>query len=72
MEKVKVILCEKLIIENIEDTASRDLYSEWDSLTYLGIISALEDEFDIQVSEQNINNFDSIPNIIKIIEHASK
>lgn len=72
LNRIKDILCELLNLEFIEDDVSQDMYPEWDSIAYLNIISALEDEFGVQISEKNINNFDSIPKIIREIKHASE
>ena len=54
----------------IEDGARQEDYSEWDSLTYLRILSVLEDEFALQITSENINKFNSITNIVKEIESA--
>ena len=71
LKKVKGIICDSLVLESVENNATQEMYSEWDSLTYMGIISKLEEEFEIQISEDNINHFDSISNIIRIIERAA-
>lgn len=68
--RVKEILCEVLNLVTIDDNAEQSMYSEWDSLAYLSILSALEDEFKITVNENNINKFNSITNIIKEIENG--
>lgn len=69
-EKVKAIVMRVLNVESISDEAKRQDYGEWDSLAYLSIIANLENEFNVQVTPENINNFDSIPNILKEIEHV--
>jgi len=71
LKKVKGIICDSLVLESVENNATQEMYSEWDSLAYMGIISKLEEEFEIQISEDNINHFDSISNIIRIIERAA-
>ena len=38
IDKVKGILCDLLVLDSIEDNASQEMYSEWDSIAYLGII----------------------------------
>ena len=69
INRVKSILCEVLNLNSIEDNASTSMYTEWDSMAYLSIISLLEDEFGLCISEDNIDNFDSIPNIVKVIQN---
>ncbi|MDA1061200.1 MAG: acyl carrier protein [bacterium] len=65
IQRVKAILCEVLNLDTIDDHASRAMYPEWDSMAYLSVLSALEDEFQISITEDTINGFDSIPNILK-------
>ena len=62
--KIKEIICRVLNIDEIDDSAKQEDYIEWDSLAYLGIISELEDKFNINISSKNINNFDSVQNIL--------
>jgi acyl carrier protein len=64
LDKVKEIICEVLNIHDIDDTAKQEDFAEWDSLAYLSIISELEDQFEINVSSDNINSFDSVHNIM--------
>lgn len=68
LDKVKGILLDELNLETIEDQAKQEDYPEWDSLTYLRVIAALENDFGIEITSENINKFNSIPNIIKEIE----
>jgi acyl carrier protein len=56
----------------IEDDARQEDYSEWDSLTYLRILAAFEAEFNIQITPENINEFNSIPNIVEEITKCQK
>ena len=62
--KIKEIICRVLNIDEIDDSAEQEDYIEWDSLAYLSIISELEDKFNINISSKNINNFDSVQNIL--------
>ena len=62
--KIKEIICRVLNIDEIDDSAEQEDYIEWDSLAYLSIISELEVQFNINISSKNINNFDSIENIL--------
>ena len=64
LKKIKEIVCEVLNIDEIGDNAKQEDYIEWDSLAYLSIISELEDQFNVDISSKNINNFDSIQNIL--------
>ena len=64
LKKIKEIICEVLNIDEIDDYANQEDHIEWDSLAYLSIISELEDQFNISISSKNINNFDSVQNIL--------
>ena len=64
LKKIKEIVCEVLNIDEIDDNAKQEDYIEWDSMAYLSIISELEDQFNVDISSKNINNFDSIENIL--------
>lgn len=66
--KVRKLLMEELNVEVISDGAKREDFAEWDSLTYLRIIAALENTFGIEVTPENINNFYSLENIVHEIE----
>ena len=72
IDKVKSILVNELNLDMIEDDARQEDYSEWDSLTYLRILAAFEAEFNIQITPENINEFNSIPNIVEEITKCQK
>ena len=67
IERVKEILIEELNLDSVVDDATQEDYAEWDSLSYLRVIAALENEFGWEITPSNINNFNSIPNIVKEI-----
>jgi len=69
--KVKEILIDELNLESIENDAKQEDYPEWDSLTYMRIIAAIEDSFDIHITRENINNFNSVSNIVKEVEKCN-
>ena len=68
-EKVIAIVSNALNVKNIDLQSSQENTSEWDSLAYLSVISVMEEEFEIEISEKNINNFDSVKNILNEINH---
>ncbi|HBR15968.1 MAG TPA: hypothetical protein DD723_10610 [Candidatus Omnitrophica bacterium] len=70
-DRVKEILKNELNLEVLEDTAKQEDYPEWDSLTYLRIVAALESEFGIQITPDNINKFNSVLNIVEEIQKNS-
>lgn len=70
-EQVKEILIEELNLESITDDARQEDYAEWDSLTYMRIVAAIEDNFNVTITRENINNFNSVGNIVKEIEKVN-
>jgi len=70
-ERVKEILAEELNVESIENNANQVDYVEWDSLTYMRIIAAIESNFNIDITADNINHFNSVSNIVKEIEKSN-
>ena len=68
-QKVITLVSTALNVNSINLQSSQENTSEWDSLDYLSIISAMEEEFEIEISEKNINNFGSVINILNEINH---
>ena len=66
--RVKEVLRNELNLEAIEDDAKQEDYPEWDSLTYLRVVAALEDTFKIRITPENINKFNSVASIVDEIE----
>ena len=68
-QKVITLVSTALNVNSIDLQSSQENTSEWDSLAYLSVISAMEEEFEIEITEKNINNFDSVKNILNEINH---
>ena len=71
-EKVKSIVSEQLSIDNpdtitLETSLTEDL--EADSLDAVEVIMALEDEFGIEIPDEEAENFKTIADICKFIEN---
>ena len=72
-EKVKSIVSEQLSIDNpdtitLETSLTEDL--EADSLDAVEVIMALEDEFGIEIPDEEAENFKTIADICKFIENT--
>ena len=67
--KIITLLSNILNVKSIDLKSSQNDIPEWDSLAYLSIMSAVEEEFEIEITEKNINNFDSVKNILNEIDH---
>lgn len=74
LQHIQLIIAEELnvTIEKVEPEAAQENFPEWDSMAYLSILSNIEDEFEISVSEENIDNFGSIPQILNEIKKCQK
>ena len=64
-------MIDTLSVEVVDDDASQDSLHEWDSLGYLSIMSLIEEEFGIEIRQDNINNFGSISEIVSEIEKCN-
>ncbi|RDY25237.1 acyl carrier protein [Romboutsia weinsteinii] len=70
-EKIRAIIAEQLGIDNLEDIAlstslAEDL--EADSLDAVEVIMALEDEFGIEIPDEQAENFKTVGDICQFIE----
>lgn len=68
-QKVITLVSTALNVNSINLQSSQENTSGWDSLAYLSVMSLMEEEFEIEISEKNINNFGSVKNILNEINH---
>ena len=68
-QKVITLVSTALNVNSIDLQSSQENTSEWDSLAYLSVISTLEEEFEIEITEKNINNFGSVKNMLNEVNH---
>ncbi len=54
---------------NVSKDSSTETLSEWDSLAYMSILTEIELTYDVEITEENINNFDSVNSIVSIIQN---
>jgi acyl carrier protein len=55
-------------VENIDVDTKRDKIPAWDSLGVLSLIAALDEEFDIQLSENDILEMKSVESILELFK----
>lgn len=69
-EKVREILCEQLDLEEdtvtMESNIADDLGA--DSLDVVDMLMSLEDEFDVEIPDEEIENMKTVGNLVKYIE----
>jgi acyl carrier protein len=72
--RVRSIVAEALNLDSdeVHHGAVQEEFPEWDSMSYLTILSNIEDEFGVSVSEDNINKFGGISQITDEIKKCQK
>ena len=53
--------------KDVDAFSNVDNLPNWDSLAYMTVVAAVEDEFKIQVNQDNITEFDSVEKIVNMI-----
>ncbi|MBP0979055.1 MAG: acyl carrier protein [Oscillospiraceae bacterium] len=71
-EKIKKILCDQLDVEEenitIESNISDDLGA--DSLDIVDLVMSIEEEFDLEFQDEQIDNFKTVGDIVNYIERS--
>lgn len=69
-EKVREILCEQLDLEEDSVTMESNIADDLgaDSLDVVDMIMSLEDEFDIEIPDEEIENIKTVGSLVKYIE----
>ena len=73
LEKVKVILSEQFDVEEDKITADTDLQEDLgaDSLDVVDLLMSIEDEFDVEVPDEEIENIKTVGALVSYIEANS-
>ena len=74
LEKVKAILSEKFDVEEDSITPDTNLSEdlEADSLDVVDLLMSIEDEFEIEVPDEEIENIKTVDQLVKYIEANMK
>ena len=74
LEKVKAILSEQFDVEEDSITPDTNLSEdlEADSLDVVDLLMSIEDEFEIEVPDEEIENIKSLDQLVKYIEANMK
>ena len=67
-QKDIIKIVKNILNEKINLNSNQANCKNWDSMSYFSILSSLEKEFKIKISQKNFNKFDSIKNILKIVK----
>ncbi|MDD6251281.1 MAG: acyl carrier protein [Oscillospiraceae bacterium] len=73
LEKVKVILAEQFDVDESEILAETDLQQDLgaDSLDVVDLLMSLEDEFEVEIPDEEIENIKTVGEIVAYIEANS-
>ncbi len=73
LEKVKMILADQLEVEEDTITTDTDIQDDLgaDSLDVVDLIMSLEDEFEIEVPDEDIENLRTVGALVSYIESHS-
>lgn len=73
LEKVKAILAEQFDVEEDKITAETDLQEDLgaDSLDVVDLLMSIEDEFDVEVPDEEIENIKTVGTLVSYIEANS-
>ena len=73
LEKVKAILAEQFDVEEDKITAETDLQEDLgaDSLDVVDLLMSIEDEFDVEVPDEEIENIKTVGAFVSYIEANS-
>ena len=71
-EKVKEILCDQLDIAEDEVTLDTNIVEDLgaDSLDLVDFVMSLEDEFDKEIPDEDIENIKTVGDVVSYIENA--
>lgn len=72
-EKVREILCQQLDVEEenvtLESSIAEDLGA--DSLDVVDLVMSLEDEFSVEIPDEEIENIKTVGDLVTFIERAA-
>ncbi len=73
LEKVKAILAEQFDVEEDKITAETDLQEDLgaDSLDVVDLLMSIEDEFEVEVPDEEIENIKTVGALVSYIEANS-
>lgn len=73
LEKVKSILAEQFDVEEDKITADTDLQEDLgaDSLDVVDLLMSIEDEFEVEVPDEEIENIKTVGSLVSYIEANS-
>ncbi|MFT8887884.1 MAG: acyl carrier protein [Ethanoligenens sp.] len=73
-EKVKETLCEQLDVEEDKVTLEASIIDDLgaDSLDVVDLIMSLEEEFEIEIPDEDVEHMKTVGDIVKYVEEKTK
>ena len=68
-EVVSIVLRTKS--SELDIKSSNETVSNWDSINHINLILALEEEFDIDIDDEDVSTLFSVKSIVSLIESKS-
>ena len=74
LEKVKAILAEQFDVDEDKITADTDLQEDLgaDSLDVVDLVMSIEESFDIEIPDEEVENIKTVGDIVKYIENHTE
>ena len=71
-ETLRQTMAETLAIEagRITADSTQDQIPEWDSIAHLNLMLALEETFNVKLTVQNMQQLNSVPEIIRFLHNS--
>ena len=69
-EKIRKIIASELMIEESEITISSNIKDDLgaDSLSLVDVVSAIEDEFDLEIPDEALESVRTVEDVVKYLE----
>ncbi len=68
IKKVFTSVFESVKYEDVVFDGKHEEFDEWDSLTHMNLVSALEEEFGISLSVDDISEMDSVMRVLETVK----
>lgn len=72
-ERIREIICDQLDLEEDKVTMESDIMEDFeaDSLDVVDLVMSIEDEFGLEVPDDQIENFRTVGDVVRYIEENS-
>ena len=72
-ERIREIICDQLDLEEDKVTMDSDIMEDFeaDSLDVVDLVRSIEDEFGLEVPDDQIENFRTVGDVVRYIEEKS-